>query len=56
MKLNKTAFPSQVEASYRQYTFNQIGKRFDLVIEEGMEAKHVDLITCIDVRTAQIYI
>ena len=47
---------SKVRGCYRRYTPDQIGKLFDLVIEEGKTAKEAALITGINVRTAQHYI
>jgi hypothetical protein len=42
--------------SYRWYTEDQVEKLYDLVIEEGKAAKETDLITGINIRTAQHYI
>ena len=42
--------------SYRRYNDDQIEKLFDLVIEEGKAAKEAELITGINIRTAQHYV
>ena len=48
--------PVKPRGPCKRYTAHQIGKLYDIVIEEGKTAKAAALVTGINIRTAQHYI
>jgi transposase len=48
--------PVKPRGPCKRYTAHQIGKLYDIVIEEGKTAKEAALVTGINIRTAQHYI
>ena len=56
VKVPQKVRPVKPRGPYRRYTTHQIEKLFDIVIAEGKTAKEAEVMTGINIRTAQHYI